>query len=64
MSKRLLALALFVVALAVAAQDLAVPALKLSGYYKNLLVQSETVFPAGQSYDSISTACAYSSSAA
>ncbi|MCK6430967.1 MAG: hypothetical protein L6Q72_18070, partial [Burkholderiaceae bacterium] len=26
------------------------PALSLSGYYKNLLIGSETVFPAGQSY--------------
>jgi hypothetical protein len=33
-----------------AAQEPTAPTLKLSGYYKNLFVQSETVFPAGQSY--------------
>lgn len=41
---------LLVIAFAAAAQEPAAPALKFSGYYKNLLVQSETVFPPGQSY--------------
>lgn len=49
MFERATALGLLLVALGAAAQE-PPPNVKLSGYYKNLLIRSETVFPAGEDY--------------